>query len=146
MVSCLDWLHLTSFIISINGAHKPCVATPVNVTYKPYLGTLLDVTETLFATHAGAVHKPCLASPVDVSQAVWLPWYLSTTLVYQVPSPLCCKVPLQHTCSGRSPLVWIVNGPLLVPLLCCRVPLADEGVALYVPAGSVVWYFCIELV
>jgi hypothetical protein len=41
-------------------------------------------------------------------------------------------------------LAWIVNGPLLVALLCSRVPLADEGVALYVPTGSVVWYFCTE--
>lgn len=47
------------------------MATPVNVTYKPYLATLLDVTETLFANPAGAVHKPCLASSVDVSQALF---------------------------------------------------------------------------
>jgi hypothetical protein len=55
--------------ISINGAYKPYVATPVNMTYKFYLATISDVTEALFATPASAVHKPCLAYPVDVSQA-----------------------------------------------------------------------------
>lgn len=89
-------------------AHKPCLATPVDMAYKTYLATTVDISYkpclaiTVDATLVNVAYKPCL-----VASVAHKPWFATT--ISNNSSSLSGTITASLRCPSPTYMFWEVT-------------------------------------